>query len=120
MKSNIMLHIFKTIASFLLSPFRVLHNWLCKIRLRKYLRLELPTKVSEACLRSEEHSIEASKQLLSKDNFTKEDRIVNFDRACFQEYDDYQGGKAGKAAVLPEADLSDTLTTFQSWGAHYA
>ena len=118
MKSNIMLHVIKNIVSLSLSPFRALHNWLCKQRLRKYLRLELPTKVSEASLRSEEDSIEASKQLLSKDNITKEDRIVNYDRACFQEYDDYQGRKAGRAAALPES--SDTLTVFQSWGADYA
>ena len=39
-----MLHIIKTIVSFLLSPFRALHNCLCKKRLRKNL---LPTKVSE-------------------------------------------------------------------------
>ena len=83
----------KNIVSLFLSPFRALYNWLCKQRLRKYLRLELPTKVSEASLRSEEDSIEASKQLLSKDNIKKEDRIVNYDRACFQEYDDYVQGK---------------------------
>ena len=93
-------------------------NWLCKQRPRKYLRLELPTTVSEVSLRSEEDSIEASKQLLSKDNLTKEDRIVNFNRACFQEFDDYQGCKAGRVASLPES--SDTLTVFQSWGADYA
>ena len=118
MKSNIMLHVIKNIVSLFLSPFRALHNWLCKQRLRKYLRLELPTKVSEASLRSEEDSIEASKQLLSIDNITKEDRVVNYDRPCFQEYDDYQGRKAGRAAALPES--SDTLTVFQSWGADYA
>ena len=93
MKSNIILHIIKTIVSFLLSPFRALHNWLCKKRLRKYLRLELPKKVCEASLRNEEDSIEASKQLLSSDNLTKEDRIVNYDRACFKEYDNYVQGK---------------------------
>ena len=88
-----MLHIITTIVCSLLSPFRAIHNWLCKKRLRKYLRLELPIKVSEASLRSEEDSIEASKQFLSIDNLTKEDRIVNYDRACFQEYDDYVQGK---------------------------
>ena len=118
MKSNMILHIIKNIFSSLLSPFRALHNWVCKQRLRKYLRLELPTRVSEASLRSEEDSIEASKQLLSIDNITKEDRIVNFNRACFQEFDDYQGCKAGRVASLPES--SDTLTVFQSWGADYA
>ena len=118
MKSNMMLQIIKNIVSSLLSPFRTLHNWFCKQRLRKYLRLELPTRVSEASLRSEEDSIEASKQLLSIDNITKEDRIVNFDRACFQEYDDYQGREKGRAAASPES--SDTLTVFQSWGADYA
>ena len=118
MKSNMILHIIKNIVSSLLSPFRALHNWVCKQRLRKYLRLELPTRVSEASLRSEEDSIEASKQLLSIDNITKEDRIVNFNRACFQEFDDYQGCKAGRVAFLPES--SDTLTVFQSWGADYA
>ena len=85
-------------------------------------RLELPTTVSEVSLRSEEDSIEASKilvlDLLSIDNITKEDRIVNCDCACFQDYDDYQGRKTGRAAALPE--LSDTLTVFQSWGADYA
>ena len=113
-----LLQIIKNIVSSLLSPLKALHNWLCKQRLRKYLRLELPTRVSEASLRSEEDSIEYSKQLLSKDNLTKEDRIVNFERACFQEYDDYQGREKGRADALP--DLSDTLTTFQSWGADYA
>ena len=118
MKSNMMLHIIKIIVNSLLSPFRALHNCLCKIRFRKYLRLELPKTVCEASLRSEEDSIEASKQLLSIDNITKEDRIVNFNRACFQEFDDYQGRKAGRVASLPES--SDTLTVFQSWGADYA
>ena len=118
MKGKMILHIIKIIVSSLLSPFRALHNWVCKQRLRKYLRLELPTRVSEASLRSEEDSIEASKQLLSIDNITKEDRIVNFNRACFQEFDDYQGCKAGRVASLPES--SDTLTVFQSWGADYA
>ena len=113
-----MLQIIKNIVSSLLSPFRTLHNWLCKQRLRKYLRLELPTRVSEASLRSEEDSIEASKQLLSIDNITKEDRIVNCDCACFQDYDDYQGRKTGRAAALPE--LSDMLAVFQSWREDYA
>jgi len=93
MKSNIMLHIIKTIVSFLLSPFRALHNWICKKRLQKYLRLELPKKVCEASLRNEEDSIKASKQLLSSDNLTKEDHIVNYDRTCFQEYDNHVQGK---------------------------
>ena len=78
----------------------------------------MPTRVSEVSLRSEEDSIEASKQLLSKDNLTKEDRIVNFDRACFQEYDDYQGREKGRVAALP--DSTDMLSVFQSWGADYA
>jgi len=118
MKSNMILHVIKNIVSSLLSPFRALHNWVCKQRLRKYLRLELPTRVSEASLRSEEDSIEFSKQLLSKDNLTKEDRIVNFDRACFQEYDDYQGCEKGRVGALP--DSSDSLSVLQSWGADYA
>ena len=118
MKGKMILHMIKIIVSSLLSPFRALHNWVCKQRLRKYLRLELPTRVSEVSLRSEEDSIEASKQLLSKDNLTKEDRIVNFDRACFQEYDDYQGREKGRVAALP--DSTDMLSVFQSWGADYA
>ena len=51
------------------------------------------TKVSEASLRSEEDSIKALKQWPSIDDLTKEDRIVNNDRAYFQEYDNYVQGK---------------------------
>ena len=59
-----------------------------------------------------------SDPIIESINPTKEDRIVNFERACFQEYDDYQGREKGRAAALP--DSTDTLSVFQSWGADYA
>ena len=84
MKSNIMLHIIKTIFCFLLSPFRALHNWCCKKRLRKYL---LPTKVSEEDLIKAQHNDMHEKVgLLSPDN-SSEDHIVDFDQAWSNNWD---------------------------------
>ena len=84
MKSNIMFHIIKAIFCFLLSPFRALHNWCCKKRLRKYL---LPTKVSEEDLIKPQHNDMHEKVgLLSPDN-SSEDHIVDFDQAWSNNWD---------------------------------
>ena len=85
MKSNIMLHIIKAFFCLLLSPFRALHNWCCKKRLRKYL---LPTKVSEEDLnKAQQHNdIHKNVGVLSPNN-SSEDHIVDFDQAWSDNWD---------------------------------
>ena len=90
MKSNTMLHIITTVFCFLLSPFRALHNCLCKKRLRK--KQVLPKYVNE------EDSINAHHQdlqerigLLNPDN-SSVDHIVDFKKPCYEEHDYYFQG----------------------------
>ena len=85
MKSNIMLHIIKAFFCLLLSPFRALHNWCCKKRLRKYL---LPTKVSEEDLiKPQKHNDIHEKVGLVSPNNPSEDHIVDFDQAWSNNWD---------------------------------
>ena len=90
MKNNTMLHIITTVFCFLLSPFRALHNCLCKKRLRK--KQVLPKYVNE------EDSINAHHQdlqerigLLNPEN-SNVDHIVDFKKPCYEEHDYYFQG----------------------------
>ena len=90
MKNNTMLHIITTVFCFLLSPFRALHNCLCKKRLRK--QHVLPKYVNE------EDSINAHHQdlqerigLLNPEN-SNVDHIVDFKKPCYEEHDYYFQG----------------------------
>ena len=85
-----MLHIITTVFCFLLSPFRALHNCLCKKRLRK--QHVLPKYVNE------EDSINAHHQdlqerigLLNPEN-SNVDHIVDFKKPCYEEHDYYFQG----------------------------
>ena len=85
-----MLHIITTVFCFLLSPFRALHNCLCKKRLRK--KQVLPKYVNE------EDSINAHHQdlqerigLLNPEN-SNVDHIVDFKKPCYEEHDYYFQG----------------------------
>ena len=90
MKINTMLHIITTIFCFLLSPFRALHNCLCKKRLRKNL---LPTKFvsEEDSINDHHHDLQERMGLLSP-GLGAEDHMIDFKQACYQENDHYFQG----------------------------
>ena len=69
------------------SPFRALHNCLCKKRLRKNL---LPTKFvnEEDKIKAQRHDIQEMVGFLSPDS-SGEVQIVDYKQACFQENNEY-------------------------------
>jgi len=89
-KTITMLHIITTIFCFLLSPFRALHNCLCKKRLRK--QQVLPKYVNEEdSIDAHHHDLQERMGLLSP-GLGATDHIVDFKQACYQENDHYFQG----------------------------